>query len=77
MGGMHKYNEVMLGAPRGSFTALANYHPSTTQPSVRCLTPWLGWFGPVENRTVTSVRHKESIFAGRVPSDGYSERDTY
>jgi hypothetical protein len=43
MGGRHKYQVVLLGAPRGLLKALARFHPSASQPSTRCLTPWLMW----------------------------------
>jgi hypothetical protein len=50
-GGRHRYNGVLFSAPRASFTTLPNNHHNATQPSERCLTPWLRCFGPVENET--------------------------
>jgi hypothetical protein len=61
----HKYNGVLPGAPRVSFTTLNNYPPSATQPSARCLTPWLRWSGPVKNRNLTSLQDQECMFRGR------------
>jgi hypothetical protein len=43
MDGRHIYNGVLPGAPRGLFTTLVINHPSATQPSAQCLTPWLRW----------------------------------
>jgi hypothetical protein len=65
MGGRHKYDGVLPGALKGSFTTLANFHPSAMQQSARCLTPWLRWFGPVENKTLTSLQDLKCMFGGR------------
>jgi hypothetical protein len=64
MGGRHKYNGVLPGAPRGSFSTLAIYHPSAMQPSARCLKPRLRWFGPVKNKTLTSLQEQSCTFGG-------------
>jgi hypothetical protein len=52
-------------ASRGSFTTLANYHPSAMQSSARCLTPWLRLSGPVKYRTLTSLQDQECTLGGR------------
>jgi hypothetical protein len=41
--GRHEYNEVLPGAQRRSSTTMVSFHPSATQPSIRCLTSWLRW----------------------------------
>jgi hypothetical protein len=43
-------------------------HPSAMQPSARCLTSCLKWFGPVENKTLTSLQDLKCTFGG----EGYS-----
>jgi hypothetical protein len=63
--GINKYNWVLPGAQRGSFTMLAKFHPSVTQPSAQYLTPWLRWFGPVENKTLMSLQDTKCTFGGR------------
>jgi hypothetical protein len=64
-GGRHVYNGVLPGAPRGSFLILAIYHPSAMQPSSRCLTPWLRWFGPVENKDPCEPQDQQYSLGGR------------
>jgi hypothetical protein len=64
--GRHEYNGVLPGAPRGSFTTLDKFHPSATQPSAPCLTPWLRCFGPVENKILTSLQDVKCTFGGEV-----------
>jgi hypothetical protein len=44
---------------------LANFHPSATKPLAWCLTPWLRWFGPVENKTLMSLQDLDCVFGGR------------
>jgi hypothetical protein len=77
MGGRHKYDGVLPGALRGSFTTPANYHPSATQPLAQYLTLWLSWFGSVKNRTLTSLQDLECMFGEeRGVPDGQWECDT-
>jgi hypothetical protein len=66
----------MPGAPRGLFLTLANSHPSAVQPSARCLAPWRIWFGPVENKTLTSLQDLKCTFGGRGTPDDKWECDS-
>jgi hypothetical protein len=40
---------------------LAKFNPSAMQSSVQCLTPWLTWFGAVENKPSQASRTKVHI----------------
>jgi hypothetical protein len=75
-GGRHKYNGVLPGAPRRSFTTPAIDHPSATQPSARCLTPWLRWFGPVKKVPSRASWTKSARSGGEGYPHGNWECDT-
>jgi hypothetical protein len=65
MGGRHVYNGVLPGAPRGLFFSLTIYHPRAMQPSARCLTPWLRWFGPLKHRNPCEPQDQRYSLEGR------------
>jgi hypothetical protein len=75
MDGRHKYNRVLPGVPRGSLTTLAKLHPSATQPSALCLTPWLRWtialFAIFSDVTPSMTRKPGLAFGGIVISMTY------
>jgi hypothetical protein len=44
---------------------LAKFHLSAMQPLAQCLTPWLRWFGPVENKILMSLQDLKCTFRKR------------